>query len=166
MIHDIDIRLCVNKIFPLIHQELTGQESAADYANESRGMADLEKALTFVRQDDYYPIFPVKASYLICSIAGSQYFSNGNKRLSVTLLLEFIYLNETPVKNLSAVEFDAFLTADFPDYQWENSDYISNPHVLFLYNLAILIGDRTRWGGKNFSDVKEAVATMFGYIYG
>ncbi len=110
----VTLELCRKEVFPFIHQELTDAESAADYEYESEDMAELEKVLIFVRHDAYYPTFADKAAYLICSIAGSQYFSNGNKRLSVTALLKFLVLNRIPIRNIDTPGFREILTNVFP----------------------------------------------------
>lgn len=78
----VDITLCRAKVFPFIHAYLSETEAAPNYEEEVLGMGQLEKVLTLVRQDEYYPRFADKAAYFLCGLAGAQYFSNGNKRLS------------------------------------------------------------------------------------
>jgi len=165
MIVYCDIDICRRDIFPFIHRELTVEESAADYEFELNGMFELEKVLNFVREDGYYPTFQEKASYLICSIAGSQYFSNGNKRLSIMVLIKFLGLNKIPMKQFSEEDYQSQLKEYFPLSAWEEKENIQAPHAKFLYNLAILIGDRTQWGDMKFSDVKQYVAEIFKYLY-
>src|SRR3989338_5329078 len=91
------IEACKMYGFPYIYSKLTDAEQAPDYEFELNGIAELEKVLEFVRNDSYYSSFEEKCAYLICSIAGSQYFSNGNKRLSVTVLLMFLMANDVLV---------------------------------------------------------------------
>src|SRR3989344_4590482 len=92
-----DYEACEKYAFPYIYAELTSAEQAPDYSHEPNGVGELQKVLNFVRNDTYYPAFEDKAAYLICSIAGSQYFSNGNKRLSVVVLLMFLMKNNVLV---------------------------------------------------------------------
>jgi death-on-curing family protein len=94
MIRYFDITACVQFGFPFILDELTQSEPAPDYLSETNGMKELGKVLAFVQSDEYYSSFSEKSAYLICSIAGSQYFSNGNKRLSIVILLMFLLKND------------------------------------------------------------------------
>ncbi|PIP65244.1 hypothetical protein COU77_01050 [Candidatus Peregrinibacteria bacterium CG10_big_fil_rev_8_21_14_0_10_49_16] len=49
--------------------------------------------------------------------------------------------------------------------EWEQNSSIINAHALFLYNLAIVIGDRTQWGGANYQEMKQRVTNMFAHLY-
>ena len=53
----------------------------------------LESALEHIRNDDYYPTFEEKLVHLIWSINRNHAFSDGNKRLSITLGVQFLSLN-------------------------------------------------------------------------
>jgi len=53
----------------------------------------LESALEHIKNDDYYPTFEDKLTHLIWSINKNHAFSDGNKRLSITLGLQFLSLN-------------------------------------------------------------------------
>ncbi len=145
---------CKQIVFPYIYVELTATEQAPQYEHEANGMAELGKVLEFVQNDVYYPSFDEKSSYLICSIAGSQYFSNGNKRLSVSVLLAFLTLNEVLVTDSPDTVQIAFTQA-FPNHVWEEHADIAEPHSLILYNLAIAIGNRNVWGTNDFSAVRQ-----------
>lgn len=165
MIQYVTLEMCVRELFPYIHRKLAEEESAADYQSETNGMAELQKVLDLVQYNEYYATLEEKAPYLICSIAGSQYFSNGNKRLSVVMLLQFIGLNNRPVRTFSAADFQTLLVFSFPEYQWEPNKNLDDSYALFLYNLAIVIGDRPQWGTNDFSEVKRRVAEMFSILY-
>lgn len=158
------IEACKKYGFPYIYAKLTVSETAPDYKAEHDGMADLEKVLSLMRHDGYYPSFYDKAAYLITSIAGSQYFSNGNKRLAVVVLLMFLQANA--VRFLDDKKgLQSILQEFFPAYAWEDAASISDGHSLFLYNLAIVIGDRHAWPSQEFSSMKQQVADMFTHIY-
>jgi death-on-curing protein len=53
----------------------------------------LESALEHIQNDDYYPTFEEKLVHLIWSINRNHAFSDGNKRLSITLGIQFLSLN-------------------------------------------------------------------------
>jgi len=53
----------------------------------------LESALEHIQNDDYYPTFEEKLIHLIWSINRNHAFLDGNKRLSITLGVQFLSLN-------------------------------------------------------------------------
>ncbi len=53
----------------------------------------LEMVLEHIQNDLYYPEFIDKLTHLIWSINKNHAFSDGNKRLSITLALQFVSLN-------------------------------------------------------------------------
>lgn len=53
----------------------------------------LEMVLEHIQNDLYYPDFIDKLTHLIWSINKNHAFSDGNKRLSITLALQFLSLN-------------------------------------------------------------------------
>jgi death-on-curing protein len=53
----------------------------------------LESTLEHIQNDDYYPTFEGKLVHLIWSINRNHAFSDGNKRLSITLGVQFLSLN-------------------------------------------------------------------------
>lgn len=161
----LTMAMCRQEIFPYIHAELTKGESAAEYQDEESGLFELEKILSFVQHDGYYPSFYDKAAYLICSIAGAQHFSNGNKRLSIVVLMKFLGLNETLILLNKHEALRSLLEAAFPQCQWEDNARIADPHAHFLYNLAIVIGDKTVWGTTDFSGIKQRIADIFSALY-
>jgi prophage maintenance system killer protein len=151
--------------FPYIQKQLANAEAAPDYEREPNGMSELRKVLEFVQQDLYYPTFEEKAAYLLCSIAASQYFSNGNKRLSVMTLVLFLSANAVIIDEDSVESYKNILQEVFPLHVWEHNAEIKSSHALFLYNLAALLGDRTKWGTNDFPQVRERVATIFRHLY-
>ncbi len=53
----------------------------------------LESVLTHMRNDDYYPNFADKLTHLFFSVCQFHCFADGNKRLAITLSLQFLLLN-------------------------------------------------------------------------
>lgn len=161
---------CKREIFPFIYEELTETESAPSYESEADGMRELGKVLEFMQNDAYYQTFYDKAAYLICSIAGSQYFSNGNKRLGISALIFFLMKNKVQV-SLSTLEGKALddtsrvLSVYFPQHRWETNTHLERQHTIFLYNLALVLGDRSKWGTANFGELWQKVSRMFDGVY-
>lgn len=161
----VTLAICRAHVFPYIHKYLSRTEAAPDYENELRGMLELEKVLTFVHDDRYYPTFAGKAAYLLCGLAGAQYFSNGNKRLGVTTLMQFILMNEINIRTLPPEKFVDLLGLVFPNHRWEDNPNIGGAHALFLYNLALVVGNRANCGYPDFGSLKDAVSEIFDYLY-
>lgn len=53
----------------------------------------LYSVLEHIQNDDYYPTFEAKLTHLIWSINKNHSFSDGNKRLSITLAAQFLLFN-------------------------------------------------------------------------
>ncbi len=53
----------------------------------------LYSVLELMQNDDYYPSFEDKLTYLIYSVNRNHSFADGNKRISITLGAQFILLN-------------------------------------------------------------------------
>ncbi|WP_277069284.1 Fic family protein [Prevotella corporis] len=49
--------------------------------------------LDFVQNDDYYPTFTEKLSYLVFKFCSGHYFNDGNKRIALTLGAYFLHKN-------------------------------------------------------------------------
>lgn len=150
--------------FAYIYSKLTHNEPAPHYEDESNGMAELVKVLAFTQNDLYYPSFEEKCAYLICSIAGSQYFSNGNKRLSVTVLLMFLIRNNVQVL-VDEDRFQQLMRDFFHAHIWEVATGIDDPHSQFLYNLSMVIGDRNKWGTEDFAILREWITSIFSVVH-
>jgi len=79
--------------------------------------------------------------------------------------MAFLALNQAGNPTLDATGFRALLSGHFPLHQWEDNAQFQNPHALFLYNLAIVIGNRNVWGGINFDILKEKTSEMFELLH-
>ena len=60
---------------------------------EALNIGYLYSVLDHIQNDDYYPTFEDKLVHLIWSINRNHSFSDGNKRLSITLGAQFLLLN-------------------------------------------------------------------------
>lgn len=60
------------------------------------GMRDQEGILTileFIKNDNYYPSFADKLTYLVFRICSGHFFEDGNKRIAITLGVYFLFNN-------------------------------------------------------------------------
>lgn len=73
------------------HRSTIDHSGGGDYSDLNLGY--LESALELIQNDDYYPTFQDKLVHLIWSINRNHAFSDGNKRLSITLGVQFLSLN-------------------------------------------------------------------------
>ena len=73
------------------HKKTIEYSGGGDYGIINIGY--LESALEHIKNDDYYPTFEHKLVHLIWSINRNHSFSDGNKRLSITLGAQFLLLN-------------------------------------------------------------------------
>lgn len=74
-----------------IHHKTVEKSGGGSY--DSINIGYLESVLVLMQNDEYYPTFEDKLTHLIWSINKNHAFSDGNKRLSITLGLQFLSLN-------------------------------------------------------------------------
>lgn len=74
-----------------VHKKTIEYSGGGDYGIINIGF--LYSALEHIQNDDYYPTFEDKLVHLIWSINRNHSFSDGNKRLSITLGAQFLLLN-------------------------------------------------------------------------
>lgn len=154
---------CKEILFPLIREEMATDEPAPHYGNEKRGLVRIESILTLMQRDDYETFF-AKAAYMFCSVIDGHPFSNGNKRLAVTLLSFFLILNDyvIHVTNMEGVRVE--LSRLFPNLKWEPVTSFRYPHEYFFYYLALIIADRNQKGKMTFSQEQAAVVELLKFI--
>lgn len=80
-----------NEQAELTHRKTIEYSGGGDYAEINIGY--LYSALDLIQNDDYYPTFEEKLVHLVWSINRNHAFSDGNKRLSITLGVQFLSLN-------------------------------------------------------------------------
>lgn len=74
-----------------VHKKTIEYSGGGDYGIIN--IVFLYSALEHIQNDDYYPTFEDKLVHLIWSINRNHSFSDGNKRLSITLGAQFLLLN-------------------------------------------------------------------------
>ena len=84
-------------IYITLEQALSTHERTIEHSGggscDSINLGYLESTLELIQVDDYYPTFEDKLVHLIWSVNRNHSFSDGNKRLSITLGLQFLSLN-------------------------------------------------------------------------
>ena len=73
------------------HHKTIEYSGGGDLAEVNIGY--LYSALEHIQNDDYYPTFEDKLVHLVWSINRNHSFSDGNKRLSITLAVQFLSMN-------------------------------------------------------------------------
>lgn len=56
-------------------------------------LGQLDSILTHIQNDDYYPTFVDKLTHLFFGVCSFHCFSDGNKRLAITLSVQFLLIN-------------------------------------------------------------------------
>lgn len=56
-------------------------------------IGSLESVLEHIQNDDYYPSFEEKLTHLVYAVNRTHCFSDGNKRISISLGIQFLNLN-------------------------------------------------------------------------
>ncbi len=74
-----------------VHIKTIEKSGGGDYGYLNLGY--LSSVLELIQKDDYYPTFEDKLTHLVWSINKNHSFSDGNKRLSITLGVLFLSLN-------------------------------------------------------------------------
>lgn len=60
---------------------------------EIRDIGGIDKVLDFIRNDEYYPSFEEKLTYLVYGLCHGHYFGDGNKRISLVAGAHFLIRN-------------------------------------------------------------------------
>lgn len=155
--------ICRQLLFPLVQKEMVTSEPAPPYAYEQRGLQRLESVFALMQRDDYEGFYP-KAAYLFCSVIDGHPFSNGNKRLAVSLLTFFMVANGLLISGPSMEAVRDELAKAFPHLKWEDVAAFRRPHEYFFYHLALIIADRGQKGQMTFRQEQEAVQQLLKFI--
>jgi prophage maintenance system killer protein len=145
------------KIFPDI-REVTYDDNPKKlyYENCKDGISQLDCVLSLIKNDDYYPSFIKKASYLFVTISTGHYFPNGNKRLALFSLAYFLALNECKWKDNSVEEYSVFLKKYFPNYKLSPKNFkTTTGWALYNFNKAINFKIPEKDFKYNFNKIKK-----------
>ena len=105
MTNYISLELCREYLFPLIRQNMERKyDPAPMYEYEEENLKELDGILQRIWLN-YYPDFFDKAAYLYVSVIDGYYFFNGNKRLALSLLMTFVYINKRKIISGELVDY-------------------------------------------------------------
>ena len=161
--HKLTIDQCRQLLFPYIRSRLIEAEPAPNYAEEQIGVRRLEAILELMNRDEYEGVLG-KAAYLFCSVIDGHPFSNGNKRMAVTVLLFFLLTNGYLVNAPNMHVMRQELQRIFPKLQWEEVVTFRHPHEYFFYHLALIIADRKQKGQMTFHQEQAAVKELLSVV--
>ena len=74
-----------------IHEKTVQVSGGGDVGAINIGL--LEAVLEHIQNDDYYPAFEDKLTHLVYAVNKNHSFSDGNKRLSISLGIQFLNIN-------------------------------------------------------------------------
>lgn len=99
-----------------------------------RDESGIRAVLEFVQNDDYYPTFNDKLSYLVFRLCTGHFFNDANKRIALTVGLSFLLYNKRPWKAaafLPEMEMPILHVAagriDDELFRWIVEDFMENP---------------------------------------
>ena len=75
----------------IIHNKTIQYSGGGTY--EALDVGKLDSVLQHIQNDDYYPSFVDKLTHLFFCTCQFHCFADGNKRLSITLSVQFLFLN-------------------------------------------------------------------------
>lgn len=162
--HYPSLQACREFLFPMIRTEMVTFEPAPAYEEERRGLEKIESIFALMKRDAYYPDFFAKAAYLFCSIIDGHPFSNGNKRMAVSVLTYFLLLNGYRISEPGMHAVRDALHEQFPKLRWENVQSFRFAHEYFFYHLALIIADRAQKGKMTFRQEQSAVVQLLQFI--
>jgi death-on-curing family protein len=155
----LTIDQCRLLLFPYVRSRLIEAEPAPNYDEEQSGLRRLDGIIHLMQRDEYEGVLR-KAAYLFCSVIDGHPFSNGNKRLAVTLLLFFLLTNGWLVSAPNMEVMRSELMRIFPNLQWEEVTTFHHAHEYFFYHLSLIIADRKQKGQMTFHQEQDAVRQL------
>ncbi len=144
-------------IFDFIEARYSQREEVPMYKDEP-GLPKLHSTLERVKDDTYYPDVIDKAVYLFININKGHFFSNGNKRLSIVVLVLFLVINDLLFKSESKEWYKTKLTELFPEC--ESIAFDDFPEFSAIDFCAYHLAIRTAASGEfgiNHQDLKDRI---------
>lgn len=135
----------LDSIFEFVQERYAKIEEVPAYKDEP-GFEKFCGVLVQVQSDNYYPTVFDKAVYLVLNINKGHFFSNGNKRLALVIMISFLAINGFGLRAESKEWYRNTLEDLFPEYkQWEDFDEFTSTDFA-TYNLSIMIADSGVYG--------------------
>ncbi|OGL69926.1 hypothetical protein A3C17_03895 [Candidatus Uhrbacteria bacterium RIFCSPHIGHO2_02_FULL_53_13] len=145
MIRYLDLEFVRLTIIPVIRNIFEQyHEPVPQYEDDIDGLRKLEGCLERVKFQ-YYSTLVSKAAALFISINLGHYFSNGNKRLALGVLVTFLVENHVHFLNLSSESYQQLITDLFPYYMVLHEQQLTGLDYGY-YHLAVAVADSKRAG--------------------
>lgn len=77
----------------IYHKMIDASEGGFEGVRDEGG---IRAALDFIQNDEYYPTFTDKLTYLVFRFCSGHFFNDGNKRIALTLGAYFLHKNGYP----------------------------------------------------------------------
>jgi prophage maintenance system killer protein len=144
-------------IFPNIREITYDDESKKpSYEDYQCGLSQLDCILDLIKNNNYYPSFFKKASYLFVAISTGHYFPNGNKRLVLFSLAYFFAVNDCKWREYTSEKFLTFFKKYFPNYNVSPENFnTTNGWALYNFNKAINFMNPSKKNKYNFNEIKK-----------
>lgn len=155
-------------IFPSI-RELSYDDDAKKllYKGYEHGVKNLNAVISLIQNDNYYPRFLDKATYLFVAISTGHYFPNGNKRLAFFSFVYFAFRNKYNWRGVSIEKCRKWFKKHFPGYK-TSRQFLSTNVGWALYNfnktINIKYPEKEQGHKYNFDEIKKVTKIFFKLI--
>lgn len=82
-----------DEVLEVYHKMIDASDGGFEGVRDEEG---IRATITFVQNDEYYPNFIDKLTYLVFNLCSGHYFNDGNKRIALTLGAYFLHKNHYP----------------------------------------------------------------------
>lgn len=162
MLNFISLEDCRKYIFPIIRENLAAENNPAPlYENETVGLKKLEAVFSLAKNHTYYEGFFEKATYLFLSILSGHFFSNGNKRLALSVFVKFYEINGYRESRFKRDKYVGKLKEIFPKAKIRKIPEIQAVFPEMLYHLTKIVADKKSRGDGSFDSLKSRVEDFF-----
>jgi len=137
------------------------------YEDQESGIKTIDGIISFIQNDNYYPTFINKASYLFTAISTGHYFPNGNKRLALFSFAYFAHQNGYNFRGINIYEYKKWFKKYFSGYRVTKMNFSTNVGwAIYNFNRAINIKypEKRRSHKYNFDEIKEITEIFFNLI--
>ena len=120
-----------------------------------------------IKNDEYYPNYYKKASFLFVALSKGHYFSNGNKRVALFSYAYFAFINRYISRRPKRIKYTEWFKRNFKNYKLTRHKFRTN-YGWGLYNLNKAINikfEENKNGHKyTFDEIKALCEDLFQLI--
>lgn len=148
---------CTERLFQLAIA-FDAAEQTPSYEKNIEGQKKLSGILQQSKNDWYGTCFK-KAAYLLTAITKGHVFINGNKRIALLVLLDFLYRNGYRHKSISKESYKRWFKAEWADYKLTHP-HLTPIHAWAFYNLSKAVASDD---GRSFDVLKKKVESFLDF---